>query len=110
MEQNHSSTSGNSELGRLVAEALGEIKRLGYSKTSRNRYRTTWKHLIEFSRRKELGDEFSAELAVRFLEDPRVRDEQTDEPGDGWRRHSAFGRNAIRPAERPNLASRRHDG
>ncbi|PYT95109.1 MAG: hypothetical protein DMG38_28215 [Acidobacteria bacterium] len=90
MEQNHSSTSGNSELERLVAEALGEIKRLGYSKTSRNRYRTTWKHLIEFSRRKELGDEFSAELAVRFLEDPRVRDEQTDEPGDGWRRHSAF--------------------
>ena len=90
MEQNHSSTSEHLELGRLVAEALGEIDRLGYSKTSRNRYRTTWKHLIEFSRRKELGDEFSADLATRFLEERRVRDEQADEPGNGWRRHIAF--------------------
>ena len=90
MEQNHSSTSEHLELERLVAEALGEIDRLGYSKTARNRYRTTWKHLIEFSRRKELGDEFSADLATRFLEERRVRDEQADEPGNGWRRHIAF--------------------
>ena len=95
MEQNHSSTSEHLELGRLVVDALGELERLGYSERSRNRYRATWEHLVEFSRRKELGDEFSTDLAVRFLEEYRVREEQADEPGDGWRRHMAFGVNVL---------------
>ena len=87
MEQTHLE---NLQLGRLVADALGEIERLGYSKRSRHRYRTTWGHLIEFSHRKELGDEFSADLMARFLEEYRIRDEQMDEPSDGWRQHIAF--------------------
>jgi hypothetical protein len=87
MEQTHLE---NLQLGRLVADALGEIERLGYSKRSRHRYRTTWGHLIEFSHRKELGDEFSADLMARFLEEYRIRDEQMDEPSDGWRPHIAF--------------------
>ena len=91
MEQNSSSTSERLKLGRLVADALGEIERLGYSERSRNRYRATWQHLIEFSRRKELGEEFSADLAACFLEEYGVRDEQVNKPGDGWRRHMAFG-------------------
>ena len=91
MEQTHCPTSENMPLGRLVADALGEITRLGYSRRSRNRYRAIWEHLIAFSRGKELGDEFSADLAARFLEEYRVRDEQMDEPGEGWRRHVVFG-------------------
>jgi site-specific recombinase XerD len=87
MEQTHLE---NLQLGRLVADALGEIERLGYGKRSRHRYRTTWGHLIEFSHRKELGDEFSADLMARFLEEYRIRDEQMDEPSDGWRQHIAF--------------------
>jgi site-specific recombinase XerD len=87
MEQTH---SRKLQLGRLVADALGEIQRLGYSRGSRDRYRTTWKQLIEFSQRKELGDEFSADLVARFLEECRVRDQQTNVPSDGWRRHIAF--------------------
>ena len=87
MEQSHSE---NLQLERLVADALGKIEQLGYSRKSRYRYRTTWAHLIEFSRREELGDEFSADLAARFLEECRVRDEQPDGPSDGWRRHVAF--------------------
>jgi len=87
MEQTHLE---NLQLGRLVADALGEIERLGYSKRSRHRYRTTWGHLIEFSHRKELGDELSADLMARFLEEYRIRDEQMDEPSDGWRQHIAF--------------------
>jgi len=87
MEQSH---SGNLQLERLVADALGKIERLGYCRKSRYRYRTTWAHLIEFSRREELGDEFSADLAARFLEACRVRDEQSDGPSVGWRRHVAF--------------------
>jgi hypothetical protein len=95
MEQAHSSTSENLQLGRLVAEALVEIERLGYSRRSRNRYGATWKHFIEFSRRKELGDKFSADLAARFLEEYRVRDEEVDELGHGWRRHMVIGVKAL---------------
>ncbi len=78
------------QLGRLVADALVEIKRLGYSKTSRSRYRATWEHLIECSREKEPGDELSAELATRFLEEYLVKNEELDKPSHDWRRYVAF--------------------
>lgn len=87
MEQTHCRSSENLRLERLVADALGEIKRLGYSRRSRGRYRAIWEHLIEFSRRKELGDEFSADLAARFLQEYGVRDDQAVGPSVGWRRH-----------------------
>jgi len=87
MEETHSE---NLQLGRLVADAVVEIERLGYSRRSRNRYRAIWEHFIEFSHQKNLGNEFSADLVARFLEEYRVRDEQVDGPGDGRRRHVAF--------------------
>jgi len=83
--------SENLQLGQLVANALSEIERLGYSRRSRNRYREIWEHLIEFSRRNELEDKFSADLGARFLEEYGVRGEAVDEPGNGWRRHLLFG-------------------
>jgi site-specific recombinase XerD len=83
--------SENLQLGRLVADALGEIERLGYSRRSRSRYRATWEHLIEFSREEGLGDEFSANLLTRFLEEHRAMDEQVNGPGNDWRRHMAMG-------------------
>src|SRR5260221_4225074 len=89
MEQVHCPTSENLQLGRLVADAVVEIERLGYSRRSRNRYRAIWEHLIEFSHQKNLGNEFSADLAARFLEEYRV--EQRDKPGDGWRRDMVLG-------------------
>ena len=91
MEQTQYPTTGNLQLGRLVADALVEIEHSGYSGRTRDRYRATWKHLIEFSRRKEPGDEFSADLAARFLEEYRVRNGQVDGSGDGWRRHVEVG-------------------
>jgi site-specific recombinase XerD len=87
MENTHSE---NLQVGRLVADAVVEIERLGYSRRSRNRYRAIWEHLIEFSNQKNLGNEFSADLAVRFLEEYCVKDKRVDAPGDGWRRHVAF--------------------
>ena len=51
MDQTNCPISENLPLGRLVADALGEIERLGYSRRSRNRYRAIWEHLIEFSDR-----------------------------------------------------------
>jgi hypothetical protein len=83
--------SENLQLGQLVANALSEIERLGYSRRSRNRYRAIWEHLIEFSRRNQLEDKLSADLAARFLEEYGVRGEAVDEPGNGWRRHLLFG-------------------
>ena len=88
MEQTHSE---NVQLGRLVPDALGEIARLGYSRRSRSRYRATWEHLVEFSREKELGDEFSANLVTRFLEEHRAMDEPVTGPDNQWRRHMAIG-------------------
>ena len=91
MEQTHCRSSENLRLERLVADALGEIERLGYDRKSRYRYRTTWEHLIEFSRGKERGDEFSADLAARFLQEYGVRDDQAVGPSVGWRRHVECG-------------------
>jgi len=87
MEQSTLPISRNVSLERLVNDALGEIERLGYSRRSRNRYRTTWEHLIEFSCRKGLGDQFSSELAVRFLEEYRLTGDEIDMSGQGWRKH-----------------------
>lgn len=92
MEQSNFPTSRNLPLERLVTDAQGEIERLGYSKRSRSRYRAVWEHLVQFSDRKELRDEFSGNLVVRFLEEYRVGDEEEmDKPGEGWRRHMVWG-------------------
>ena len=91
MEQTNCPISGNLPLERLVANALGEIEQLGYSRRSRDRYRAIWRHFIEFCRGKELGDEFSGNLAARFLEECCFGGEEVDKPGEGWRRHMVFG-------------------
>jgi site-specific recombinase XerD len=91
MEQSTFPISQDLSLERLVTEALGEIERLGYSRRSRNRYRATWEQLSEFSTRKGLGDQFSGELAARFLEAYAVTGDENDMTGEGWRRHMVWG-------------------
>jgi site-specific recombinase XerD len=81
----------NLALKRLITDALGEIERLGYSRRLRNRYRAIWEHLIEFSDRNEVRDEFSGDLAVRFLEECRVGEEEMERPAQGWRKHIVWG-------------------
>ena len=95
MDQSNHPASKNLPLGRLVADALGELERLEYSRRSRDRYRAIWEHFIEFSRQRKLGDEFSGDLAARFVEEYRFGDEEVDEPGEGWRRHIVFGVEAL---------------
>src|SRR5207249_9493535 len=80
----------NRQVGPLGCYAFGGIRPLGHNKRIPNRYRAIWEHIIEFSHQKNLGNEFSADLVARFLEEYRVRDEQVDGPGDGRRRHVAF--------------------
>jgi site-specific recombinase XerD len=90
MEQISFPFSRNLPLKQLVADALGEIERLGYSGKSRLRYRATWEQLIEFAGRKGLGDAFSGELAAQFLDEYRVAGQELG-PGEGWRRHMLWG-------------------
>ena len=91
MESTNCPISQNLPLKRLITDAMGEIGRLGYSRRSRNRYRAIWEHLIQFSNRNELRDEFSEDLAVRFLEECRVADEKMERPTQGWRKHIVWG-------------------
>jgi site-specific recombinase XerD len=91
MDQSNRSISDNLPLGRLVENALGELERLEYSRRSRDRYRAIWTHLIEFSRQRKLGDEFSGDLAARFVEEYRAGDREAHKPGERWRRHIVFG-------------------
>jgi site-specific recombinase XerD len=95
MDQSKHPISEKLPLGRLVMDALGELERLGYSRRSRDRYRAIWEHFIEFSRQRKLGDEFSADLAARFVEEYRAGDKQAHKPGEGWRRHIVFGVKAL---------------
>ena len=95
MDQSNHPISENLPLGRLVGQALGELEQLGYSRRSLGRYRAIWRQLIEFSRQKKLGDEFSADLAARFVEEYRVGDEEVDKPGEGRRRHIMLGVKAL---------------
>lgn len=91
MEQTNTPISRDLSLKRLTTDALGEIERLGYSRRSRNRYRAIWEHLIEFSERNNLGDEFSGDLSMRFLEEYHAGDEELEGPGQGWRKHVVWG-------------------
>jgi hypothetical protein len=91
MDQGNRAVAGNVPLSRLGTNALGEIEQLGYSRRSRDRYRAIWQHLIAFAPQQQLGDEFSAPLAARFVEAYRAGDEAGAQPGEGWRRHIALG-------------------
>ena len=90
MEQSAFPISRNLSLERVVTDALGEVERLGYSRRSRNRYRAVWQHLLEYCDRNKLGDEFSGDLAGRFLEEHPVG-EDMETPGSGWRKHMVWG-------------------
>src|SRR5438876_11592990 len=85
MEQSTFPISRNLSLKCLVSDALDEIERLGYSRRSRGRYRATWEHLIEFSGRKELGDQFAGELRACFLEGNALTRAGMDGAGQGGR-------------------------
>jgi site-specific recombinase XerD len=85
-----SSVSRTLSLKQLVADALAEIGRLGYSRRSRNRYRATWGHLVEFAVQKQLGDSLSENLISRFLQEFRLGDDELGQ-GEGWRQHMVWG-------------------
>ena len=96
MDQSNSLASANLPLEQLVSSALGQLEQLGYSRRTLNLYRAIWKHLIEFSRQKNMGNEFSEILAERYLNEYRIDDGEPLEPVAGWRRHIVFGIKVLR--------------
>jgi site-specific recombinase XerD len=71
----------------LVAKALGELEKLRYSRRSLRRYRTVWEHLVTFAREMNLGDEYSENLAMRFVEAHRPQNDKHRKLKEEWRRH-----------------------
>jgi len=77
-------------LDRLIAQALRELERLGYSRRSLRRYRSVWEHLLRFAREANLADEYSQDLATRFVDANRLRSGERSRLNEEWRRHVAF--------------------
>ena len=87
MALSNQKVTNNLSLERLVTRALSHLEKLGYSRRSLRRYRTIWQHLIAFSRQNHLGDQYSEELAARFVDIYRVRNGEYATGQEGWRRH-----------------------
>jgi site-specific recombinase XerD len=77
-------------LDRLVAHALSELEKLRYSRRSVRRYRVVWECLVRFAHEMNLGEEYSEQLARRFVDAHRVQDIQHSEVNEEWRRHIPF--------------------
>ena len=90
MEHVSLSISRKLPLKRLIADAIAEIERLGYSRRSCGRYRATWEQIAEFANQNNLGDEFSEDLVAWFIEKYRVSGDELGS-GEGWRRHLHLG-------------------
>lgn len=77
-------------LDQLVAHALGELKKLQYSRRSLFRYRTAWSRLLAFSKEANLGQMYSDNLAARFVEAYHLPSGERARANESWRRHAAF--------------------
>jgi len=91
MDQSNHEVANDLLLDRLVARASSQLEKLRYSRRSLRRYRTIWRHLAAFSRRMNLGDEYSEDLGARFSDEYRMRDGEYLKASERWRRHVVFG-------------------
>ena len=90
MDQPNQQLPSAPPLKRLVANALRDLEKLGYSRRSLRRYRTTWGYLLAFSREQNLGDAYSPDLTARFVDAVRVPDGEEVDSHSGWRRHVVY--------------------
>lgn len=95
MDQFNHHSSNSLSLDQLVSRALDRLKQIGCSKRSLRRYQTIWEHLIEFSHQKQLGDEYSENLATRFIGEYRLKEGEDVKPRYGWQRHIVFSMKVI---------------
>ena len=91
MDQSPHDVAVDLPLNELIAKALTELEKLGYSRRSLRRYRTIWRHLIAFAPQSNPAPSYSDVLGARFIEKYRVPRGEAVAPNDGWRRHIVFG-------------------
>jgi site-specific recombinase XerD len=77
-------------LDHLIAHALRELERLCYSRRSLRRYRSVWEHFLTFAREANSPDEYSEEVATRFVDAHRLRSGERCQLREEWRRHVAI--------------------
>lgn len=90
MDSSEHRSASNLPLDRLVAHALRELEKLRYSRRTLRRYRTVWRHLVRFAREKNLADEYSENLATRFVDAYRLQNSERPKVNEEWRRHVLF--------------------
>jgi integrase len=78
-------------LDQLCSGALRELLTRGYSRRMVNRYTLVWRHLAEFAREQNLGNEYSRRLAMRFEKVYGLCEDNRLKPAERWRRHLVFG-------------------
>lgn len=77
-------------LEQLIADAVGELERLHYSRRSLGRYRAVWRHLTVFCHEMSLADQYSQELAAQFCTAYQMREGERLNSRQGWRRYIVF--------------------
>lgn len=90
MDSSEHRSASDLPLDRLVADALRELEKLGYSRRSLRRYRTVWEHLVRFAREMNLPDGYSEHLARRFVDAHRFQNGEHSKLNGQWRRHIPF--------------------
>ena len=90
MDSSQYQSASKRPLDLLVAHALSELEKLRYSTRSLRRYRTVWEHLVRFAHEINLGDEYSEQLATRFVHAHRLQNGEHSKVNEEWRRHIPF--------------------
>ena len=87
MEDSTRQVSSDLALEHVIAGAVSELERLGYSRRSLNRYCAVWRHFVEFYLDSDVIDEYCKDIVVKFYRRYRMLDGERLKPGGGWRRH-----------------------
>ena len=90
MEHSTHQVSSRLPLEQLIAGAVSELERLGYSRRSLNRYWTVWRRLAAFCPDMNVIDEYCEDVVVKFYSVYGMQEEERLKAGDGWRRHIEF--------------------
>ncbi|MFP3565456.1 tyrosine-type recombinase/integrase [Paraburkholderia sp. SIMBA_030] len=87
MEDSTRQVSSRLPLEQVIAGAVSELERLGYSRRSLNRYCTVWRHLVAFCLDTNVIDEYCKDIVVKFYSRYRMQDGERLKAGGGWQRH-----------------------
>lgn len=79
------------QLNQLCSGAAHELLIRGYSRRTVDRYTLVWRHLAEFARKHNFGNQYSRSLATRFEEVYGHCAGKRLQPDERWRMHLVFG-------------------